>query len=148
MTYTPDWVVGTWAGHTDSTHPGEIGLNKVFGTDEAKAIAVPFVNTLTKPSAFAPVKGAFSSGCDQTLPAGDQGSCPTATPSPSPSATPSATPATPTPVPTFEATPVPTPTPPLLSLPPFLGTPTANPTPTHTPTPSPGGGGQQQNKPP
>jgi penicillin-binding protein 1A len=113
--YTPDWVVSTWAGHTDANNPSEIGMDTVFGTTEAQYIAVPFVNSLSKPSAFVPVNGALSACASQDssfLPS--QTFCPSPSPSasetPSPSAAPTAT-ATTTPTPTPRPSPTPTPTP-------------------------------------
>ena len=46
MSYTPDWVVATWVGHTDAGHPEEIGMQGVYGTDAGRAVTVPFVNGL------------------------------------------------------------------------------------------------------
>ena len=60
MTYTPDWVVATWTGHTSGTNPAEQGMNQVFGTSTGAAIAVPFVNSLSRPSAFKPVSGSLA----------------------------------------------------------------------------------------
>ena len=117
MTYTPDWVVGTWAGHTDGSNPAETPMNNVFGTTEGKAIAVPFVNGLPKPSAFQPVSGALSDCNSSDSPVVQATGCPTPTPSPTPTETPtpSETPVvTPPPVtllpsPTPKSTPAPTP---------------------------------------
>ena len=89
MSYTPSWVVATWTGHTDVNNPTEIGMNGVFGTTEAKYIAVPFINSLSKPLAFTPVSGALGTASPTPTP--------TPTPSPTPSATPSLIP-TPTPL--------------------------------------------------
>ena len=91
--YTPDWVVSTWVGHTDGNNPAEVGMNSVFGTTMAQDIAVPFVNSLPKPSAFVPVTGSVSdcSSQDSSFVPSDS-SCPTPTPSPTPSATPTPTP--------------------------------------------------------
>ncbi|MGI8848516.1 MAG: transglycosylase domain-containing protein [Candidatus Dormibacteria bacterium] len=112
MVYTPDWVTATWTGHTDGTKAGEVGMDGVFGTDEGKAIAVPFVNTLPKPSAFQPVRGALPNcnSSDQSF--SGQAGCPTPTPrpTPSPTATPSAT-ETPTALPSPTETTAATPTP-------------------------------------
>jgi len=136
MTYTPDWVVGTWAGHTEGDHPGEIGMDKVFGTDQAKAIAVPFVNTLPKPKAFVPVKGQQSTCDSSSNSEGDRGDgqngCPTPTPTFIPTPTPEATaePQQSTPEPT--APPLPT-QPPSVIIPPIFGTPAPKPTPTAGP---------------
>ena len=46
MAYTPQYVVATWAGHTDGTSPAEVGMNGVYGTMVGSSIAVPFVNSL------------------------------------------------------------------------------------------------------
>lgn len=116
MVYTPSWVVGTWAGHTSGTNQAEVGMDQVYGTTEAAAIAVPFVNGLPKPAAFKPVAGALPD-CATGEGFSNQSGCPTPTPSPTPSATP---------VPT--QTPLPTPTVPVS--PPLVGTPTATPKPT------------------
>ena len=98
--YTPSWVVTTWAGHTDVNNPGEIGMNGVFGTTEARDIAVPFLNSLSKPSPFPSVA--------PSVPI----STPTPTPTPAPTATPTPVPTnTPLPLPTlFPVCPTPTPT--------------------------------------
>jgi membrane peptidoglycan carboxypeptidase len=121
MTYSPDWVVATWVGHTSGTNSAEQGMNQVFGTATGAAIAVPFVNSLSKPSAFKPVSGALGDCSASDSPLGDASGCPTPTPSPSPSSTPTATTA-PTP------TSAPTPTPTLLPTPSIP--PTASPVPT------------------
>jgi penicillin-binding protein 1A len=110
MTYTPDWVVATWVGHTSGTNSAEQGMNQVFGTATGGAIAVPFVNTLPKPSAFKPVSGALSDCFPSDSALASATGCPT--PSPSPSASPSAA-ATSTPTPLITVPPVtPTPAPP------------------------------------
>ena len=116
--YTPSWVVTTWAGHTDVNNPGEIGMNGVFGTTEGKDIAVPFINSLSKPSSWSSVVPSVPS------------STPTAAPTetPTPSETPTPTPSeTPLPLPTIF--PVCTPTP----IPSGTPGPTAEPTPTACP---------------
>ena len=105
MTYTPDWVVATWVGHTSGTNSAEQGMNQVFGTATGAAIAVPFVNSLSKPSAFKPVSGALGDCSPSDSGLASASGCPT----PSPSVTPSAT-ATPTPqisVPPVTPTPAP-----------------------------------------
>ena len=130
MTYTPDWVVATWTGHT-STQQAEQGMNQVFGTSTGAAIAVPFVNSLPKPSPFTPVSGSLPDCSQSDSGFGDVSACPTPTPSPTPS--PTATPS---------ATPLPTPT---VSVPPISLTPA--PTPTPTPTPSPTTGAQSNPSP-
>jgi membrane peptidoglycan carboxypeptidase len=109
MAYTPDFVVATWAGHTEGDNSAEIGMDGVFGTTVGKAIAVPFVNAL--PASM------FRRSFDAA-----QGA---STPSPTPSATPT---------PASEATPTPEQTPsPLLPLP-SLGSP-ETPAPRGAPTP-------------
>lgn len=124
--YTPDWVVSTWAGHTSGSSSAEVGMDQVYGVTEAQYIAVPFLNTLPKPSAFVPVNGAQPDCATQDASAvGAQSACPTPTPSPTPSATPP-------PSPTPSATPTPTACP---SLP--VGT---SPSPGTCPSPSPGTG--------
>ncbi|MBJ7608580.1 MAG: penicillin-binding protein [Candidatus Dormibacteraeota bacterium] len=131
MTYTPDWVVASWTGHT-STQQGEEGMDQVFGTSTGAAIAVPFVNGLSKPSAFQPVNGPLT-GCS----AGDTGQssasgCPSSSPSasstPTPTDTPSAPPSQSASAPPVSFSPGPTP---------ILPTPTPRPTPSPKPTPSP-----------
>jgi penicillin-binding protein 1A len=114
MTYTPDWVVATWTGHTSGTNAAEQGMNQVFGTSTGAAIAVPFVNSLPKPSAFRAVSGSLGDCAPSDAAFKDVAGCPT----PSPTATPSPTPS---------PSPSPTPTPTALS------TPTASPKPTSTP---------------
>ena len=111
MTYTPDWVVATWTGHT-SSEQAEQGMNGVFGTSTGAAIAVPFVNGLSKPSAFKPVAGSLADCAQTDAGFSDVSGCPTPTPTPTPSPTPSPTPTpTPTPSPTPTATPTPKPSP-------------------------------------
>ena len=56
MSYTPRWVVATWAGHT-TAGGGEVGMQGVYGTTMAQAVAVPFVNALPSSS------GQFSASC-------------------------------------------------------------------------------------
>jgi penicillin-binding protein 1A len=99
MAYTPDFVVATWAGHTEGDNTAEIGMNGVYGTDVGKAITVPFVNALPVSMFRHPF------AVEAT---------------PSPTLAPASRPA-----PTVEATPTPEPSPtPLLPLPTFpLGTP-------------------------
>ena len=109
MDFTPDWVVATWAGHTSETDPAEVGMSPgVFGTDEGKAIAVPFVNSLGKPSAWPTVSGILQD-CQSGEKIGSTDTCPTPTPAPTPvpTDTPVATPASPTPCETVLATPSP-----------------------------------------
>jgi penicillin-binding protein 1A len=92
MTYTPDWVVATWSGHTSNTTTAEQGTNGVFGTGTAGAIAVPFVNSLSKPSAFTPVSGSLPDCSQSDTGFANVSGCPTPTPSPTPSPTESASP--------------------------------------------------------
>ena len=79
MTYTPDWVVATWVGHTSGTNQAEQGMNQVFGTATGAAIAVPFVNSLAKPSAFKPVAGALSDCSPSDSGIASASGCPTPT---------------------------------------------------------------------
>jgi len=87
MAYTPDFVVATWAGHTEGGNTAEVGMDGVYGTTVGKAITVPFVNSL--PSSM--FRHSF------------QEVGPTATPAPSATPTPTAESTTPTP----EGTPTP-----------------------------------------
>jgi len=111
MDFTPDWVVATWAGHTSETDPAETGMSPgVYGTDEGKAIAVPFVNSLPKPSAWPTVSGILSDCSGDKI--GSTSDCPTPTPTPTPipteTPTPSETPSpSGTPCPTLVVTPSP-----------------------------------------
>jgi membrane peptidoglycan carboxypeptidase len=116
MSYTPDWVVATWMGHTSGTSQAEQGMNQVFGTSTGAAIAVPFVNSLSKPSAFTPVSGSLADCATADASLSDVSGCPTPSPTPTPTPTPTSTPTT---------TPTPTPSP--ITLPP---TPTASVAPT------------------
>ncbi|MBV9525204.1 MAG: hypothetical protein JOZ46_05255, partial [Candidatus Dormibacteraeota bacterium] len=127
--YTPDWVVSTWAGHTDGSNPAEVPMDQVFGVTEAQYIAVPFVNTLPKPSAFVPVSGALSNCSTQ-----DASLLPTDSACPTPSPT-----ATPTPTATATSTPTAPPSP----SPSFCPSPSpgATPGPVICPSPSHGGAG-------
>jgi membrane peptidoglycan carboxypeptidase len=114
MTYTPDWVVATWTGHTSGTNAAEQGMNQVFGTSTGAAIAVPFVNSLSKPSAFRAVAGSLGDCAASDAAFKDVAGCPTpsptATPSPTPSPSPTPGPSpTPTPSSTPSASPKPTP---------------------------------------
>jgi len=124
MTYTPDWVVATWAGHTSDTNQAEVGMDGVFGTTEAQYIAVPFVNSLPRPAAFVPVNGASTDCAAQDQSVVSQSGCATPTPLPTPTPSPSASPET---TPTVEPTPCPTPRP--------LPSPVASPPPTLSPCP-------------
>jgi membrane peptidoglycan carboxypeptidase len=111
MAYTPDFVVATWAGHTEGDNSSEIGMDGVYGTSVGKAIAVPFVNSL--PATM------FRHSFDAAAGA--------PTPSPTPSATPT---------PASEATPAPEQTPPpLLPLPRLGSTETPAPAARGAPTP-------------
>ncbi|MDB5067413.1 MAG: hypothetical protein JWM18_3847, partial [Chloroflexi bacterium] len=113
MAYTPDFVVATWAGHTEGDSSAEIGMDGVFGTAVGKAITVPFVNSLPA-SMF---KNSFDSASGT----------PTAAPTPVPTSTP-----TPEATATPEPTPEPTPTP-LLPLPSLGSTGTPSPRPPSAP---------------
>lgn len=81
--FTPSWIISTWAGHTSATDPGELPTNGIYGSTQAQYTIVPFVNSLPKPAEFSP-----------TPPSGTL--CPSCTPAPSPSGTPSSS-TTPTP---------------------------------------------------
>lgn len=135
MTYTPNFVVATWAGHTDQTG-AEIGMKNVFGTSVGSAISVPFVNSLTNEvpfNSFKPVSGALSdcASADATISGIDRGGCPTPTPTPSP--TPS-----PTPTPTASSSSTSTDTGGVtVTVPPIVGSPTPSPAPSPSPTPTP-----------
>ncbi|HEX3604490.1 MAG TPA: transglycosylase domain-containing protein [Candidatus Dormibacteraeota bacterium] len=109
MCYTPDFVVATWAGHTEGDNTAEIGMDGVYGTAVAKGITVPFVNSLPA--------SVFQHGFDSS----------SGTPTPAPTPVPTETPA-----PEVTATPEPTPTP-LLPLPTFGAT--EAPSPRASPTP-------------
>ena len=64
MCYTPNFVVATWAGHTEANNPGEIGMNGVFGTTVGIDITAPFINSLPS-SWFAPWREiAVDTSCD------------------------------------------------------------------------------------
>jgi membrane peptidoglycan carboxypeptidase len=137
MAYSPDIVVGAWAGNTvPNTVNGGVGTSiSAFGVDVGSLILAPFINGLPpnmdnwykQPDGI--VKG---SGCpgDRTAAggelflAGTQGgvSCPTPTAPP-----PTQAPATPVPTPTPAATPRATPTP----------RPSGTPTPFRPPSPAP-----------
>jgi membrane peptidoglycan carboxypeptidase len=131
--YTPSWVISTWAGHTSGTSQAEVGMNEVFGTTEAEYIAVPFINSLSKPAAFTPANGQVAQ-CTGATPANiTQGACgsPSPSASPSESATPSAT---------SSATPTASPTPSCATSEPLQ---TLGPCATATPSASPTGSGAQ-----
>ena len=125
MTYTPDWVVATWTGHTSGDNPAEQGMHQVFGTSTGAAIAVPFVNSLPKPSPFVPVAGALPDCASPDASFGDVSTCPSPTPSPTVSASPSATPGQ-----TFTVPPTSTSTPTPVVTPPPTPSATASPVPT------------------
>ena len=123
MTYTPDWVVSAWVGHTSGA-PVELPMNQVFGTAAGGAISVPFVNSLSKPSAFKAVAGSLPDCFASDAALHNASGCPSPTPSvtPSPTATPVPTPTSP-PTPTVTI-PLITPTPKPSSSP-SLGAPTS-----------------------
>jgi membrane peptidoglycan carboxypeptidase len=134
MSYSPDFVVAAWVGHTEADGH-EVGMNSVFGNDVGSHISQQFVNSLPGTGKeFAVVNGALSDctatdqasltqGCSTPTPA------PTATPSEAPPPTPSPSP---TPEPTFTLVPAPTSRPTL----PF-GRPTPTPSPVAQASPSP-----------
>jgi membrane peptidoglycan carboxypeptidase len=121
MTYTPQFVVASWAGHTESNHPGELGMQGVFGTTgPGMHIAVPFINGL-RDSKYPPVQFQLTPGQTCTSGGSDAAASGCPTPSPSPSATPSPSPSpTPSPTPLLS-----TPPPPTLRI--LPGTPTPSP---------------------
>jgi len=131
MAYSPDYVVATWAGHTDATG-AEVGMDKVYGNTVGSDITARFINALPGPIHDFPVVSGAASDCSASPSASSEASvtegCPTPTPSPSP--TPSPTPApseSPSAAPpTFTLKPAPT-----------LPVPRSTPTPTPTPKPSP-----------
>ena len=45
MAYTPDWVVATWAGHTNADGTSA-GMQSVYGVNVGSSITVPFVASL------------------------------------------------------------------------------------------------------
>jgi membrane peptidoglycan carboxypeptidase len=134
MSYSPDYVVAAWAGHT-SADGHEQGMKTVYGNDVGKYISAPFVNGLPGPSReFSAVNGALTdcTGSGASSSASVEG-CPTPTPSTTPTPQPSAT-SSPTPTPSS----VPTVTfqpPPTL---PIGGSPTPSPSASPAPT-KPGG---------
>lgn len=48
MAYTPDWVVATWAGHTEGSTRREFPMRNVYGVNMAADVTVPFVNALPR----------------------------------------------------------------------------------------------------
>ena len=147
MTYTPDVVIGTWAGHTDGGNPAEIPMDGVYGTTEGMDVAVPFVNSLHLPyQEFTPVAETASTcdPADEALGAAGTEGCPTATPLPTLPPAPQPT-VTPLPAPTLSPSPAPSPLPspstPLQTLPPTPSTALFKPfAPTLRPTPAITGG--------
>jgi membrane peptidoglycan carboxypeptidase len=141
MAYSPDIVIGGWAGNTSPNtvnggagycptsqpHCATPGAVSAFGTETGKYILGPFINGLPgsmnnwykRPDGIVVGSGCSDSGSEIFL-AGTQGgaSCPSPSPTPTPSATPTPT-----------ATPSRSPTPTIR--------PTITPTPTGTPTPAP-----------
>ncbi|MFN2464105.1 MAG: transglycosylase domain-containing protein [Candidatus Dormibacteria bacterium] len=108
MAYTPDWVVATWAGHTEGGNQREFPMTDIYGVDTASEVTVPFVNTLP------PAKGTFSCRADGYSPSAPSPPLPvptysappaTAAPLPAPSPTPSIQ-ANPSPAATAVASPV------------------------------------------
>lgn len=110
MAYSPDYVVATWAGHTDATG-NEVGMDQVFGNNVGMDVTMPFVNSLPGPIHSFPVIAGALTDCTATGSAGTEG-CPTPTssssPTPSASASPSATPTTSAAPPTITFQPTPT----------------------------------------
>jgi membrane peptidoglycan carboxypeptidase len=153
MAYSPDIVVGAWAGNTSpntvnngagycpSNQPkcAQPGAISVFGTETGQLILAPFINGLPsnmsnwykKPDGIVSGSGCPGSGTGggEIYLSGTQNgvSCPTPTPTPTPTATPEPTP-TPTPRPTPTVRPSATPTPSPSATP--SGAPGITPTPT------------------
>jgi membrane peptidoglycan carboxypeptidase len=127
MAYSPDYVVATWAGHTDSTG-AEIGMDQVYGNDVGTSISARFVNSLPGPIHDFPVVNGSLSDCTASgsAAAGLTEGCPTSTPAPSPTPSPSGTP---------PPTPPPSAAPPTFTLrpSPTFGLPGSSPTPSPTP---------------
>jgi membrane peptidoglycan carboxypeptidase len=70
IAYTRDFVVATWAGHTEADRPAEVGMDSVYGTSVGQSITVPFVNAL--PSTLAAATGTGDGfGCAPTRSHGD-----------------------------------------------------------------------------
>jgi penicillin-binding protein 2D len=129
MAYSPDIVVGAWAGHT-TEHEGSKPVT-AFGVNVGQEILAPFINGLPssmnnwykRPDGIVTGSGCagdHSSGAAEIFLTGTQGgvSCPTPTPTPPPTPTPSPSQ---TPVPTIAPTRSPSPGP----------SPSPSPSPTH-----------------
>jgi membrane peptidoglycan carboxypeptidase len=145
MSYTPNFVVATWAGHTEAANPAEQGMDGVYGTTVGKAITVPFVNGLPASwfTPFRPVTGALAdcSAGDADLLTQAANGCPTpvvtTTSSTTETTTSTTTVSTASSATSSPALPLPT----LSPLPP-THRPTPGPPPTPSPTPTPSGSGQ------
>jgi len=105
MSFTPSWVIATWAGHTSDTTTAEQANNELFGVSAGQAITAPFVNSLPQPAPFQAVSGAAGDcdGADRVIAEPTATFCATPTPTP--------VPATPTPAASAAATPTPSPSP-------------------------------------
>ena len=78
MAYTPDWVVATWAGHTEGGIGQEFPMHNIYGVTMAPYVTVPFVNSLPR--------AAHSFTCRQSFvgPAPSTAASPRPTPPPTP----------------------------------------------------------------
>ena len=134
MAYSPDIVVGGWAGNTSPNtvnngagycpssqpHCSNPGSVSAFGTEVGTIMLAPFINGLPgsmsdwykKPDGIVGGNGCGGSSASEIFLTGTQGNtnCPTPTPTPVPTATPIPTP-TPSPPPSIRPTGIPTPTP-------------------------------------
>lgn len=147
MSYTPNFVVATWAGHTEADNPAEQGMDGVYGTTVGKAITVPFVNSLPSSwftpfkavgGALGPCTGGYpGSGCATFAPAETTSS--TSTESTLTTTSSARSSSTSAPAPPLPSLPLPTPSP---------HPPTTSPAPTPTPTPAPTAGGMAHGPPP
>jgi len=152
MAYSPDIVIGGWAGNTSPNtvnggagycpasqpHCANPGAVSAFGTETGQFILGPFINNLPasmsswfkKPDGIVTGGGCAGSGGSEIFLAGTQNgvNCPPPSPTPTPTAAPTASPSG-TPSPTIRPTTTPTPSP--------SGTGTPTPTPTHGVLPTP-----------
>ena len=62
MAYTPDWVVATWAGHTDGGSQQEVPMRNIYGVNMAPYVTVPFVNTLPRAKQVSSCRGQSYTG--------------------------------------------------------------------------------------
>ncbi len=122
MAYNPDIVVGTWAGNTEASGPGQ--SISAFGEDVGLTVMNTFVNGLPpsmrnwyqRPSGIVDGHGCpgDQSAAHEIFLAGTQADCPAPSPSPTPTPSPSPSPAQPSPTPIV----LPSPSPILPSSPP------------------------------